>query len=68
MSLYLSVDVDLLERGLRKLPPLPGLLLHLAWGATMLRNSSALRSFATMGLFKFQEKKRDEAPVYDLAS
>ena len=68
MSVYLSVDMNLLEKNLRKLPPLPSVLLYLAWGATMLKNPGSLRGFSIRGLFT-EEKNIEKYPSpMDMAS
>jgi len=55
MSHFISVDMESLENGLKGLPLLPRVLLYLAWGATMTRNSSAMRGFSADGLFAVKE-------------
>lgn len=68
MSLYLSVDKGLLERNLRKLPPLPAVILYLAWGATMLKNPIALRGFSLSGMFTHEDRIEESPPAMDIAS
>jgi hypothetical protein len=44
--------MNLLEKNLRKLPPLPAAILYLAWGATQIRNIDSLKNFSRKGLFR----------------
>lgn len=69
MAVYLSVDLDLLQRGLSMLPPLPRLLLQLAWGSTMLKDPAVLRAFAETGSFPAKDTAKGNAlPPLKLAS
>lgn len=67
MAHYLSIDMDLLERGMKKLPPFPALLVHLAWGASLIGKREPLAFFSITGLFS-PGRKTAPASEMDRAS
>jgi hypothetical protein len=67
MAHFLSIDMDLLERGMKKLPPLPAALVFLAWGASMIGKREPLAFFSRTGLFSPGRKKAPTSEL-DMAS
>jgi len=50
MAAYLAVDTERVGILLNKLPPLPLLLIHLAFGASKLKDSASITRFSRTGL------------------
>jgi|GEM_PF-7087135 len=55
MSDYSSCNPVLLESALKKLPVAVGVILYLAYGASLIRVPAVIRGFARTGLFQISD-------------